>query len=124
MTEPSTSGAALASAQAPEPAPGLVRLWTGVLLAPLSWVADFLLRYMAVRFANAHDRRWPFIVATAGGLILLSLGAWLCGRARRHATVQQEKTLASWGLALALFFFVLILCEAFPTLILSPRELA
>ena len=38
-----------------------------------------------------------------------------------RAGTAAEKRLAAWGLA---FFFVLILCQAFPTLILSPNELA
>ena len=42
----------------------------------------------------------------------------------RDAATPERKTLAAWGLALALFFFILILCQAFPTLILSPTELA
>jgi hypothetical protein len=124
MSNDTTAPAAAASAQAPPVAPTLVRLWTGVLLAPVSWVTDFLLRYMVVRFANAHARRWPFALSTAGGLLLLFVGVALCWRAHRDSRSHEEKTLASWGLALALFFFLLILCQAFPALILTPSELA
>jgi len=119
-----TTAASAVSTQAPLVPAELVRLWIGVLLAPLSWVADFLLRYMVVRFANAHARRWPFALSTAGGLVLLFVGAALCWRAHRDSATPERKTLAAWGLALALFFFILILCQAFPTLILSPTELA
>lgn len=119
-----TTAASAVSTQAPLVPAELVRLWIGVLLAPLSWVADFLLRYMVVRFANAHARRWPFALSTAGGLVLLFVGAALCWRAHRDAATPERKTLAAWGLALALFFFILVLCQAFPTLILSPTELA
>jgi hypothetical protein len=119
-----TTAASAVSTQAPLVPPELVRLWIGVLLAPLSWVADFLLRYMVVRFANAHARRWPFALSTAGGLVLLFVGAALCWRAHRDSATPERKTLAAWGLALALFFFILILCQAFPALILSPTELA
>jgi len=115
---------AAASPQAPRIDPRLTRLWMGVLLAPGSWVADFLIRYMAVRFANAHGWRWPFALSTGGGLLLLFVGAALCWKGRRDATAPAHKTLATWGLTLAIFFFILILCEAFPTLILSPSELA
>ena len=124
MTEGAITEAA-ASPQAPRLAPGLVRLWIGVLLAPVSWVADFIIRYFAVRYASIHDQHWPFVLSTAGGLILLAVGATLCWRARRDAgDAGTRRTLAAWGLGLALFFFLLILGEAFPNLILSPAEIA
>jgi len=124
MSEARSEDAA-GSAQPPRLAPRLVRLWSGVLLAPLSWVADFIIRYAVVRFANAHDHRWPFAVSTAGALAVLAVGVTLCWRTRRGGqAAAEENTLAAWGLGLALFFFILILCEAFPTLVLSPGELA
>jgi hypothetical protein len=95
----------------------------GVLLPPIGWLSDFMVRYFVIRFANIHDRRWPMGLATAGGLVLLSLGAALCWRAHREATSEEPATLARWGLGLAAFFLLLILAQAFPTLQLGPREI-
>jgi hypothetical protein len=120
---PDGTPALASSPRAPRLAPQLRRLWAGILLAPVSWIADFLIRYMAIRFANVHDRRWPMVMSTAGGLVLLLVGAALCWRAWRTRT-GEEKTLAAWGLGLALFFLILILGQAFPTWVISPREIA
>jgi hypothetical protein len=100
----------------------LARAWVGVLLPPISWLADFLVRYTVVRFANIHDLRWPMTVSTIAAIGLLLLGVGLCWRARRQAP-PSAATLANWGLGLAAFFLLLILAQAFPTLVLSPREI-
>lgn len=100
-----------------------LRLWIGVLLPPIGWMSDFLVRYFVIRFANIHDRRWPMTLATAGGLVLLLAGAALCWRALRGANREAPATLARWGLGLAAFFLLLILAQAFPTLELGPREI-
>jgi hypothetical protein len=106
-----------------DPDRALARVWIGVLLPPVGWLSDFMIRYFVIRFANIHDRRWPMMLATAAGLLLLFVGAGLCWRAHREAKREASGTLALWGLALAPFFLLLILAQAFPTLILSPREI-
>jgi len=112
--------------------PELARLWAGVLLPPAGWVLDLLMRYMLIRYANLHDRVWPLYLSTALGLTALAIGAGLCGRARRRAVERAggdadarmtAATLSSWGLALALFFFLLIAAQAYPVLVLTAREI-
>jgi hypothetical protein len=110
---------------APRPDRGLVAGWLGLLLAPGSWVVDFMLRYLGTRYASIHERRWPQHMATAIGLGLLGMGVWLSWRARRRQPARDEvAALGTWGLMLAAFFLLLILAEAFPTLVLSPREIS
>jgi hypothetical protein len=113
-------------------APELARLWAGVLLPPAGWVLDFLIRYMAIRYAHLHDRVWPLYLSTALGMTVVALGAWLCWQARQRAVGQHggdpearatAATLSSWGLALALFFFLLIAAQAYPVLVLTAREI-
>jgi hypothetical protein len=112
------------SAQAMRPDRALVRLWVGVLLPPVGWMADFMSRYFAIRFANLHDQRWPMAVSTAASLLLVLLGAGLCWQARRQAKASDtRRTLASWGLGLAAFFLLLILAQAYPALVLRAREI-
>jgi hypothetical protein len=124
------AGPAAASARF---SPGLARLWLGVLLPPAAWVTDLLARYMAIRYANLHGRLWPLHVSTGIGLAMLLVGVTLCWRTRRtaiqHGNLQAGMeanamaTLSSWGLALALFFFLLIAAQAYPTLVLTVREI-
>jgi hypothetical protein len=101
----------------------LARLWVGLLLPPVAWMSDFMIRYFAIRFANIHDRRWPMALATAAGLVLLGIGASLSWRGHREAKREAPAALARWGLGLAAFFLLLILAQAFPGLVLGPREI-
>jgi hypothetical protein len=117
--------------------PTLARLWVGVLLPPAAWVSDLLTRYMVIRYASTHGRIWPLHLSTAFGLTLLALGARLCWQARRAAmqghvdgdigdgtTARAAMaTLSVWGLALSLFFFLLIGAQAYPTFVLAIREI-
>jgi hypothetical protein len=109
--------------EATRPDQALVRLWIGVLLAPASWVADFMARYLSIRYANIHDRRWPMVTSTAIAVLLLLAGVGLCWQERRRPTSDATATLAAWGLGLAAFFMLLILAQAFPTAVLHPREI-
>ena len=108
---------------AARPDRALARLWLGVLLPPIAWMADFMIRYFAIRFANIHDRRWPMAASTLGGVALLLVGAALARHAQREAKDDAAATLARWGLGFAAFFLLLILAQAFPTLVLRPREI-
>jgi hypothetical protein len=112
-----------AGPEATRPEGALVRVWIGVLLAPGSWVADFMVRYLSIRYANIHDRRWPMVTSTAVAVLLLCGGAALCWRERRRAKTDSITKLATWGLALAAYFLLLILAQAFPNLVLRAREI-
>lgn len=111
------------SPHAARPDRALVRLWVGVLLPPLAWVVDFLVRTFAVRYANIHERRWPMTASTVVAVVLVLAGAALCRQAGREAKRDAPAIVARWGLGLAAFFLLLILAQAFPTLILRPREI-
>jgi hypothetical protein len=107
----------------------------GVLLSPAAWIADFLSRYMLIRFVNVHGQRWPLHMCTVISAILVALGAMLCWRAcvrpRAGSTAQHHETsspesvvaLARWGLALAAFFLLLILAQAYPAFVLNVQEI-
>jgi hypothetical protein len=118
VLDPSTAGP-----RATRPDRALVRVWIGVLLAPLSWMGDFMVRYFSIRYANIHDRRWPMMTSTVVAVVLLLVGAAICWRARREAKADGPATLATWGIGLAAFFLLLILAQALPTLVLRAREI-
>jgi hypothetical protein len=108
-------------------------LWAAVLAAPLAWVTDFNVRYLLIRTVNATDRVFLLHLVTAltfTTTLAAGVTCWLLRHRRPTASSEPgrdpERTphrLALWGLALALFFGLLILAEAFPTLILGPRDL-
>jgi uncharacterized iron-regulated membrane protein len=92
---------------------------------------------MLIRYTNVHDRRWPLHVPTAVCLAVAILGGAICWRARREVQKARGEpngdgeetareavgTLALWGLALAAYFLLLILAQAYPAFVLSPREI-
>jgi hypothetical protein len=110
----------------------LVTLWTGVLLPPVAWMADFLARYALVRFMNQRRVVAPARLVTVLAIVASLVGALLCWRERRRWLTARppangdrarvRATLAAWGLGLAPFFLLLILAEAYPTLPLDPGE--
>ena len=125
---------------APVPAPpveaGAVpragRLWLAVLGSPAAWAADQLLRYGLIRTVNATQRMYLLHLVTAATLLTTIVCGLVCARERRLSRQQHVaasevgnsgQTLALWGVALALYFGLLILGQAFPTLILGPRDL-
>jgi hypothetical protein len=112
-----------ADPQAARPSGGLIRVWIGVLLPPAAWAIDFMIRTLSVRFVNVHQRRWPLHASTALALAGIAVGVWLCLQARRERGSSSTTELATWGLALAAFFLLLLLAQAFPTFVLAPREI-
>jgi hypothetical protein len=134
-TAATTSSSSSERVTAASPCSLLVRVWVGVLLSPAAWIADLLSRYMLIRFVNVHSQRWPLHVCTVISAILLSLGATLCWRAgvrpragsaaQHHDAASPESVvaLARWGLALAAFFLLLIVAQAFPAFVLNVQEI-
>jgi hypothetical protein len=108
------------------PRADLTQVWLAALLPPVAWMVDLLGGYFSIRFVNVHDRRWPLLVWHALALLLVFLGAALCWRAGRRLLGSRSTAaaVAGWGLALAAFFFLLILAQAYPALVLSAREAA
>jgi hypothetical protein len=77
-----------------------------------------------MRYASAHGVRWPLILSSTGGVALIAAGAGLCLTTLRRAGAEaQVDTLARWGLLLAAFFFLLVMAEAYPVLVLGPNEI-
>jgi hypothetical protein len=120
---------------APPRDPGRTRLLVGLLAPPLAWIIDLGALIMLTRTNSARQITWPVYLVTAAALALTALGGLVCWRAcqitdagrrrPRSAALSQEATitLASWGLALAVFFALLIVAQAYPSLVLTPTEI-
>ncbi|HEY8923788.1 MAG TPA: hypothetical protein VIU64_05355, partial [Polyangia bacterium] len=81
-------------------------------------------RYGVTRYASAHGVRWPLILSSTGGVALIAAGAGLCLATLRRAAARADvDTVARWGLLLAAFFFLLVVAEAYPVLVLGPNEI-
>jgi hypothetical protein len=93
---------------------------------------------MLMRYANLHRLRWPLALITVLSIAALSWGSWLCWSAWREARAagtgpssqraprdhpRDRATLAAWGMALAAYFLLLILAQAYPTFALDPGEI-
>jgi len=105
-----------------------VRLWLGVLLPPIGWIIDLLGQYALTRWAYLHARVWPLWVAGAVGLSACGWGAVFAWGARKRQTGSGDdranhRAMAGWGMALAVYFFALILAPSVPLLVLDIREL-
>jgi hypothetical protein len=106
-------------------------LWLSVLASPIAWVIDLSGRYFLIRTANQHNDVHLLHVVTAltfSVVVLAALGSAAHWRHARHAGGDDPRrattvTLATWGLGFAAFFGLLILANAFPAFVLTPRDL-
>ena len=133
----------------PQPSPlppERARLRAAVLASPLAWAADLLINYGFVRRMSVHGTKLPVLITTAVCLATMGAAALVCGRhLRSHPTSRpgeghaerrgseaasatlahdSDRTLALWGLVLAVYFALLVLGQAYPALVLRAEELA
>lgn len=104
----------------------LAMLWCALLLPPLSWVADFMGRYALSRWTFQHGTTWPLRALTTVTVLSCGLGAilgWYAGRRARAAHSAARATAATWAIAMAGYFIILILAEFYPVTVLDVREL-
>jgi uncharacterized membrane protein len=109
------------------PERSLALLCAGVLAAPLAWAFDFMSRYLLIRTASRRDSVTLMHGATLLSLLVVGAGVFICLRYRRKDDSPQAAThrrVALWGLALAAYFALAIIAQAYPTLVLGPRDLS
>jgi hypothetical protein len=114
----------------------LARVWTGTLLAPLAWAADLAGKLFLERTVNATQRKLPLHLLTVVALALVATAFWLAHRQWRETnellssspdgdrgTAAATRSVARWGMALALFFALLVAAMDIPTFVFAPRDL-
>jgi hypothetical protein len=110
----------------------IAALWTGVLLAPLAWLANLELAYLMVRpsCTSGHVLRlhlvgafFLFVTLAGGGL------AWRCWRAAGGAwpdsgggAVGWTRFMAALGLLGSAVFALVIIAQSVPTFTLHPCQ--
>jgi len=103
-------------------------LWFGMLAPPITWGLHFQVSYMLAPSACAARQSWYLHAATLGALLIVALAglaAWrswqrLPGPESEDATsrVGGRRFLAISGVALAVFFAMVIVAIDIPSLIL------
>jgi hypothetical protein len=114
----------------------LGRVWTGTVLPPLVWAADLGGKLMLSRTVNATERKLPLHLLTIAALVLAGVAFWMSHRSWRQSnqllartegdqrgTIAAARSVARWGMALAVFFGLIIAAMAVPSFVLGPRDL-
>jgi hypothetical protein len=112
------------------------RIWAVTLLSPLVWIADFLGKLFLSRTVNASERKLPLHLMTAVALAAILGALWISRQQVRRGTallneapdadraaIAAGRSVAKWGVGLALFFALLVAAMSVPTLVLDPRAL-
>ena len=104
-------------------------LWTGVLLAPLAWLANLELAYLLVHPSCSRDATLPvhavhavcLLLALAGGLTAWRTWRTAGGRwpADEGGPVARTRFLAGLGLAVSALFALVIVAQWIPSFVLD-----
>jgi hypothetical protein len=113
--------------------PRLLALWIGILAGPLAWAAQLETNYALSYVACEQRHSWMLHLASAIALALIAVAAWTTWRAApplgpvEHSSTDPAETalvrarfMASGGLALCAFFFIVVMATEVPALVLQP----
>jgi hypothetical protein len=110
----------------------LGRVWAGTLLSPAAWFLDLELGVALSRTAAGSDHKRWLVIAAISTLALATVALLSSWREwRLHTRLVEEgrteltgaRVVAGWGVALGLFFMLLIAAMAVPLFVLDPRDL-
>jgi hypothetical protein len=110
----------------------LARVWAGTLLAPAAWFFDLevSVAFSRAAVASNHERSLIAVAILSMALALVALlSSWHEWRLHRRLVEEGQTELAGaavvagWGVALAIFFMLLIAGMAVPLFVLDPRDL-
>ena len=114
-------------------APGLLGLWTGVLLPPTVWALQMQINYVLVRKACAQGSTVGLYVVTIVALAAAVLSALIALTNWRRSgpawpngaadLLSRSRFLAVLGLLMSAMFFVVILAQGIATVVFPPCQL-
>lgn len=109
---------------------GIVLLWIGMLAPPLAWALHLQTSYSLAYFLC--DTGWEFTLHVVGAVslsivIVAGVIAWRSWRlagptweARGGRPVDRSRFMAASGVLLSVFFFLTVVAQWIPTLLISP----
>jgi hypothetical protein len=107
-------------------------LWVGILLAPIVWFLSMLANFALAPWACAFQWKFALFLVTIVALALCAISgftAWhewnQVGRempGEGGGAVPRERYMALFGVLLSAFFFVVVLAQAVPHIILGACE--
>jgi hypothetical protein len=103
-------------------------LWTGVFAGPLAWAALLQTNYVLSYVACEQRHTWMLHVATVAAFAITGAGALTAWRAMPDAdsgvppsrATSRARDMAWAGLALSVWFALVILATEIPVLVLPP----
>jgi hypothetical protein len=111
--------------------PGEIALWVGVLAGPLVWFAQMESKYALVSSACTTASQITLHVVSIVSLLVTAAAAILSWRSLNRAGSRKEsdrsvkhskrvRFMAESGLVLSCIFFLVILAQEIPNLVISP----
>jgi hypothetical protein len=107
-------------------------LWTGVLAGPVVWLLSFQANFTLAPWACEFNTKIALFLVTIAALILVSGSGWLAWREwtalgriapdEADGAVGRSRIMALGGVLLSAMFFLVILAQSIPELILGACE--
>lgn len=96
-------------------------LWAGVLAGPIAWGVDLVVSYVVVE-GRVAARPGVLLAISAVAFVVSVGGAAIGARMRRRVAGERPRFMAHMGIAMSLFFALVIVAMAVPRLVLLPSE--
>jgi len=105
--------------------------WLGILIGPVAWLTQFLLKYVVVRWECIHQSKVAvnaipvvFLLLVIGGGIISLIYALKTGKsfAESEKISARPHFMAVLGIFSAALFTLAIVMQAIPTFILNPCD--
>ena len=104
-------------------------LWTGILAGPAVWLFSFEANFALAPWACDFQNKLALFLVTIAALILVASAGWLAWREWNAAgkvwpgeeggTLGRERVMAGAGLLMSTMFFIVIVAQAVPNLLLG-----
>lgn len=106
-----------------------IALWTGVLAGPILWLFSFQANFTLAPWACDFKNKAALFVVNILALILVAASGWIAWRewnavgkewpGGAGGALARERIMAGGGLLMSTMFFIVIVAQAVPNLILG-----
>jgi hypothetical protein len=103
-------------------------LWVGIVTGPLAWFIDLALSYRLVELGQVGPHRVELYIISGLAVVLALAGAALSQALGRRAgngelKAERRRWMSVMGVALGLFFALVIVAQALPRLFLQRSDM-